>query len=242
MSLTAGGGRLGNQIIRNLALHLIAEKNNLSVNYSSKDLINNLGIDLFSGSNIHKEIKELNDNNFFELYNCKNINYNLNAGGNYFQTKDIINVIYDYLNTEKIKQNIIKNNPFKKLYNTNNDLLIHIRLTDTAQWNPGVSYYLNTVKSINFDNLHITTDDKEHDIIKSLIEKYPSAKLVDYDEILTIQYASTFKHIILSHGSFSAVIGYLSFFSDIYYPEYESHKMWYGDMFSIKNWNKMSVL
>lgn len=46
---------------------------------------------------------------------------------------------------------------------------------------------------------------------------------------------------ILSHGSFSAVIGYLSFFSNVYYPEYELNKIWYGDMFSIDNWIKLSV-
>ena len=40
-------GRLGNQIIRNLAVSLIAEKHNLYVKYSSYDLINSLGIELF---------------------------------------------------------------------------------------------------------------------------------------------------------------------------------------------------
>ena len=64
--------------------------------------------------------------------------------------------------------------------------------------------------------------------------------IIDFGEIHTFQFASTCKHIILSHGSFSAVIGYLSFFSDIYYPEYESNKIWYGDMFSINNWIKCS--
>jgi len=48
------------------------------------------------------------------------------------------------------------------------------------------------------------------------------------------------KNIILSHGSFSAVIGYLGFFSKIYYPEYDLNKIWYGDMFSINNWVMMT--
>jgi hypothetical protein len=61
------------------------------------------------------------------------------------------------------------------------------------------------------------------------------------DEITTFKFASTCKHIILSHGSFSALIGYLSFFSNIYYPEYEANKIWFGDMFSIDNWIKLSI-
>ena len=70
---------------------------------------------------------------------------------------------------------------------------------------------------------------------------YPNIKLIQCDELKTIQFASTCKNIILSHGSFSAVIGYLSFFSTVYYPEYELNKIWYGDMFSIKNWIKCNV-
>jgi hypothetical protein len=89
--------------------------------------------------------------------------------------------------------------------------------------------------------LYISTDDKNNDMIIKLLELYPFAKLIEYDEITTFQFASTCRHIILSHGSFSAVIGYLSFFSNIYYPEYELNKMWCGDIFSIKDWIKLNV-
>ena len=90
--------------------------------------------------------------------------------------------------------------------------------------------------SIIFDNLYISTDDESNSIIKTLLQ-HPKSKLIKYDEINTIQFASTCKYIILSHGSFSAIIGYLSFFSNVYYSEYEKNKMWYGDMFSINSWN-----
>ena len=237
---TGNNGRLGNQIIRNLAVSLVAKKYDLSVDYFNKELINKLGIDLFSGNNVFEHVEILNDDNYFTVYNCGNLNYNLNPNNNYFQTKDITNFLYNYLHTYKVKSNIIEKNRFKQRYNTNNDVFIHIRLTDAAEYNPGFNYYSNTIKNINFDNLYISTDDKNHNIIKMLLQIYPNAKLIDYDEITTFQFASTCKHIILSHGSFSAVIGYLSFFSDIYYPEYESNKIWYGDMFSINNWIKCS--
>ena len=45
---TEDGGRLCNQIVRNLALSILAEKYDLYVAYSSYDNINNkLGIELF---------------------------------------------------------------------------------------------------------------------------------------------------------------------------------------------------
>lgn len=234
-------GRLGNQIIRNLAVNLIAEKYNLKVNYCNKNLINKLGINLFSGDNTYKSVKELNDNNYFTIYNCDDLNYDLNPNNSYFQTKEITNFLYNHLHKDIIKSQIIEKNVFKERYNNNNDLLIHIRLTDAAQFNPGINYYLNTIKMINFENMYISTDDKNHNIIKKISELYPNSQLINYDEINTFQFSSTCKNIILSHGSFSAVIGYLAFFSNIYYPEYEKNKIWYGDMFSINNWTKISL-
>jgi hypothetical protein len=241
MTSTGNIGRLGNRIIRNLAVSLLAEKHNLKVQYFNENLTNKLGINLFSGDNTYDTIQTLTEDNYFSIYHCDNLNYNLNPKYNYFQTKEITNFIYDYLHTDIVKTKIIKSNPFKERYNENNDLFIHIRLTDVAQYNPGFHYYSNTIKTIHFDHLYLSTDDHNHHIVQELLQLYPTTKLLHYDEINTFQFASTCKHIILSHGSFSAIIGYLSFFSNIYYPEYELNKQWYGDMFSIKNWNKCSV-
>jgi hypothetical protein len=234
-------GRFGNQFIRNLAVSLIAEKHNLKVEYCSKDLLDQLGVTLFCGTNTYNTTQPLTDENYFTNYNCENLDYNLNPNDNFFQTKEITNLIYDYLHTDSIKSNIIEKNPFKEQYNANNNLFVHIRLTDVAQCNPGIDYYLNQIKNINFNKLYISTDDETHNIIKTLLHTYQDATLIHYDEITTFQFASTCKHIILSHGSFSGIIGYLSFFSNIYYPEYETGKIWYGDMFSIKNWVKCST-
>jgi hypothetical protein len=145
-----------------------------------------------------------------------------------------------YLNNNE-KQNIINANPFKERYNSNNDLLIHIRLGDVEHLNPGGNYYLNAISNIKFDNLYITSDTKEHSIIQEIIEKYPNTTIIDYDEIKTIQFASTCKNIILSNGTFSAIIGYLAFYSTIYYPEMEPDKRWHGDIFSINGWIKITV-
>jgi len=246
MSITIEYGRLGNQIIRSLAVSLIAEKYNLKVDYYNKDLITNkLGIELFSGSNSHNHTIDLTDNNYLLIYSMDELNNNINPNKNncYFQTKEITNLVYNYLCKDNIKSNIIDKNPFKERYKKNNDLFIHIRLDDAAYANPGITYYINAIKNISFDNMYISTDDKNNYMIIKLLELYPSSELIHYDEVNTIQFGSTCKHIVLSHGSFSANIGYLSFYSTIYYPEYEflQGKFWFGDMFSIDHWNKLSV-
>jgi len=99
MTSTGNIGRLGNQIIRNLAVNLIAEKYNLKVDYFNKDLIEKIGINLFSGNNIYDIHQELNDDNYFSIYNCSNLNFNLNPHNAFFQTKEITNFLYDYLHT-----------------------------------------------------------------------------------------------------------------------------------------------
>ena len=191
---------------------------------------------------IYNETINLNDDNYFSIYNENLLNYNLFPNYNYFQTKEITNFLYNYLHSDLVKSKIIKCNPFKTRYNENNDIFIHIRLTDVEKYNPGLNYYINTIKMLNFDNIYISSDDINHEIIKEIIQLYPNTILINEDEVKTIQFGSTCKYIILSHGSFSAVIGYLSFFSIIHYHEYESDKMWYGDMFSINRWNKYSSL
>jgi hypothetical protein len=240
---TNGIGRLCNHIIRNLAVSLIAEKHDLNVKYGNHELIKKLGIELFCGKKTYDKYIKLTDDNYFSVYSYTALTSNLNSNTNFFQTREISNMLYNYLQSDNIKKNIINKNPFTHRYNQNNDLYIHVRLTDTAHLNPGVDYYLNTIKgiikNINCQKIYISTDDTSHGIIKKIIEEYPITEIINYDEIKTIQFASTCKNIVLSHGSFSAIIGYLAFFSSIHYPEYEKDKIWYGDMFSINGWIKI---
>jgi hypothetical protein len=241
MTTTKPHGRLGNQIFRNLAVSLIAEKHDLYVYmYANHELIANLGIPLFCGTQKHMNTIALTDDNYFLIYNSTNLSANLNSDFHFFQTKTISRTLYNYLQSEQIKTLIMKKNPFNARYNQNNDLYIHIRLTDVAELNPGLDYYLKAIQSIQFEKLYISSDDTAHKIVQEILKHYPTTEIIHEAEIKTIQFASTCKNIILSHGSFSAIIGYLAYFSVINYPEYEKDKIWYGDMFSNDGWNKIS--
>lgn len=241
MTETTANGRLGNQIFRNIAVSLVAEKHDLEVKYCNYESITALGVELYSGNMVHSTSQTISDDNYMSIYNCTEpITYNLEPNDHYFQSKYMSNIIHDYLQTEKVKSNIIQANPFKERYNNNNDVVVHIRLGDVVNYNPGLNYYMNTIKQLTFDNLFITTDDKTHEMIRILLETF-NAKLIDDDEIRTFQFASTCKHVILSHGSFSAIIGYLAYDSTVYYPSYNVGFMWFGDMFSIPNWIKVDI-
>ena len=78
------------------------------------------------------------------------------------------------------------------------------------------------------------------------IEKYQQKKTpiftVEFSEFDTIQFGCTCKYIILSHGTFSAMIGLLAYHSEVYYPDYDYSVRWHGDIFSIPSWRKIEKI
>lgn len=254
MSIVTDYGRFGNHFFRYLAISFIAEKHNLFIIYSNQNSVNiieNLGITLFNGKNNFKDIITLIEydlvlkgesinNNYYSILNADILNTNIDPNNDtcYCQTKYVSNLIYNYLRQDENKYSIINMNQFQNRYYNNNDCFIHVRLTDAEHLNPGFDYYNKVLSQISYDNIYLASDDINHDIIKNLLEKYPKIKIVNYDIVDLIKFASTNKHVILSHGSFSAIIGFFSFYSNVYYPEYEHS--WHGDMFSIPEWNIIS--
>lgn len=243
-------GRFGNHFIRNIVMHILAEKHDLKVEYSYDAAIRSLGIPLFSGAKVFKENRIINsDVMATELLRDEHFVINRNLimqGGIYCQTKEITNRVYSYLRSKKIQEKICLFNPFQPRYGNNRDVFIHIRLGDVIDYNPGFGYYDKVMTEISenkrYDRVYISSDTPNHSICQAIYNKYPNVSFILTDEIQTIQYASTCRYVILSHGSFSAIIGYLAFFSEIYYPEYDKNKIWYGDMFSVPNFQKIRHL
>jgi len=233
MSITGIGGRFGNSVIRNFAVSIIATKFNLKVTYWRYSEFKRLGLDLFSGAYSYLTTVTLTDENYFSIYHSSQIRYNI-ASPYYYQIKEITDQLYAYLRTEKVRDKIKACNPFRERYQKNQDVFVHIRLGDVPIFSPGMFYYVNTLQSLSFDHLYLSTDSPEDPMVKHLLQAYPSTLVLE-DEVTTLQFASTAKYVVLSHGTFSGIMGYLAFDSTVYYPEYPMF-MWHGDMFSIPGW------
>jgi hypothetical protein len=240
MSKTHKRGRLGNQIIRNLALSILAEKYDLYVEYSSYNDINNkLGIELFVGNKKYDKTVVVNNNNYMDYYNnnIKN-DANFDFMKDFFQSEEITTILYNHLNNKMI--NIINKNPYKERYKNNNDLFLHIRLGDAKEWNVGIEYYIHCINLLKYDYIYIGSDNLNDDLIKKIKALYTNIILVGKNPIETIQFGSTCKNIILSHGSFSALIGYLGFFSNVYFMN--TNPKWCPiDMFINKGFNPINL-
>tara|TARA_Y100000389_G_scaffold153040_1_gene153173 strand:- start:15476 stop:20974 length:5499 start_codon:yes stop_codon:yes gene_type:complete len=220
-------GRLGNMIFRNIVINIIAKKHNLLVDYDHYDIISNIGIKLFIGEKYYLDRKVIHENNYFDIYNESILNYSIQTPRwGFFQKSEFSKLTFEYLNTVESRENFIENNPHKDRYKNNNDCFIHIRLGDLEKWNPGFNYFDSILSKLDLTNIYIATDNNNHSIIKQLKIKYPNIELLDNDLKNIIQFGSTCKHVIITQGTFSAIIGYLSFYSIVYCIKYNEKNIY----------------
>ena len=241
MSETRDYGRLCNTVLRNILTSLLAEKHNLYITYHSADQMKRLGLGLFVGTNKYRGSISMNEDNYWDLYHKEALDTNFHTNA-CFQTKEYTHILYSHVRKEPVQKGIMDANPFRNRYSSNKDLFVHIRLGDVIQYSPGVAYYLKAIASVPFEKLYIASDSPSHPIVQEICRTYPDASIVQYDPVQTIQFGSTCKNIILSHGTFSAVIGYLAYDSTVYYPPFVEGKGWHGDCFSIEGWNQVKML
>ena len=208
-------------------MSLIAEKFDLIIRYQRSEEIEQLGFTLFSGTKKYRKHKVVAENNYYGMLKRKSVYFNIRSKGtSFYQTKEITDDINIYLNSPKIMDQIIENNVHKERYKNNNDCFVHIRLGDVTGWTPGFEYYYRVLSQLKFDKLYISTDSPDHEIISKLRNSFRNLELYDTTLPDIMLFASTCKHVILSYGSFSAVIGYLSFFSQVYYKRISNKTAW----------------
>ena len=245
MTDTRVGGGLCNCLIRNICVSLLAEAMDLRVHYAYWSESDKLGIPLFSGNNIYPPDKNIiiNDDNWMDTFTKIRTlslgNLVFDEKQMFFQNKSISHFLYThYFRNDGIKNNIIERNIFKSRYKTNNDIFIHVRLGDiTDKHSLPLSYYVQAIQQKSeYGAIFIGSDSPDHFICQQLITIFERSSLFLQDEVSTIQFASTCKTVILSHGTFSAMIGYLAYDSDVYYPQYLKTP-WHGDILSIDGWN-----
>ena len=193
-----------------------------------------MGLKIFAGDKTYRDTSMVMNHNFLDFVNPDKKNEcNINLQGDYFQTRESAPLIREWCNKSVQKDNIINNNPFKKRYNNNNDVFIHVRLDDARQFAPSFEYFDTILGKLEFDVGYISSDTIRDPLCEKLITKYNLIPL-NLDEIKTIQFGSTCKTIILSNGTFSWMLGVLAFFSKIYNPIRK--REWHGDIFVFPDW------
>jgi len=210
-------GRLGNQFFINVAASLLAEKHNLYIEYEHGDDVRPL-FPLYVGTRCHPTTITVTDDNYADLYNRETIDMNLSFH-DYFQSRNVTTLTHRYIQS-KVKRPT-----------TTNHCFIHVRLGDVAQWNPGADHYLSILATLNVDRVYVSTDSPDHPIMRTLLQK---AELYEGTPIDTILFAASCRYVILSHGTFSGMIGYLASDSRVYFVKESEKTSWdYGKRFDI---------
>jgi len=236
---THTNGRLGNQVFRNLIASFISQKQKIKPVYSQD--LSLIGINLHSGNEnielLSLEVVNITDEECLEyIKEYRNIKNILSINNIYCQTPELARLIYDFI--QQLKPQIEKLNPCSY---ENNNVFVHIRLGDASINNHGFEYYDKVLSSIKFDNGFISSDDINNELCILLIQKYNLIPFQD-NEPNTIFFGSACKHIILSNGTFSWLIGAYGFYSDVYYPKMTLKPLWHGDIFGISKWNEIDYV
>lgn len=241
-------GRFGNHFVRGFACNFLAKKLNLKFDYGKYyDMIKELGIEFFeNGKNTYPYNNTIYiddehfDDIFYKIMSNKNrLEKNIIMFDWYYQTSKFANLLQKYFQIEEYMYPVIKTNIYRERYNNNNDLFVHVRLDDVKIHNAGFEYYDKILSSIKFNRGYIASDELSHKICKKLIEKY-NLQIINLSEVPTIMFGSTCKYVVLTSGTFSFVIGILSFFSKVFYIK-QSNTWCPASLYDIKDWTEVSL-
>ncbi len=228
-------GRFGNLFFINMFLHFYASDFDLKVSYKNEAMFYEMGIEFFHGKKTYEQNFLVTDSNFLmyfdattkHLFEPANIIIHRDM---WLQDSLFCLYLQKYFQQPEIKLKLLEANKFKKRIQKNNDLFLHIRLGDVTSFSESLfSYYDGVLSILKFDNGYISSDSINHDFCKYLIQKY-KLKAFQKGEIETIMFANTCKHLILSGGTFSWLLGFFAQAdANIFYFKYKNP--WFGNIF-----------
>jgi hypothetical protein len=220
-------GRLGNNLFQYIAAHIFAKKFNYSI--VSTVIENCFNLPQSTGLVYKNNTLIVNDSNFLELLNSDSIEPRHYKFDGFFQIKDFV---LNY--KEEIKS------LFELSYDKNNEneVFVMYRIGDIEgirQILP-IEFYEESLKNITFEKGYISSDSPNHPNVISLSKEF-NLTIYNNTPLNTINFAKNFNNLILSEGSFSWWIGFLSNAENIYFNQRE--RFWHGDIFVFPDWKPL---
>lgn len=229
-------GRLGNNLIQYFAGRILADKFNFYLNSFPNHINNNWGqffnISKPVGTIKGTDIVVINDNNFMDYLNNEKLPCKHYILDGFFQTSSFLHkysqIIQNYLN--------IQYQPVDK-----KQVFVAYRIGDVdglRQMLPK-EYFEEALSCIDYPSGYITSDTINHRFVTYLSEKYNLKKITFERPLEKINFAKNFNQLILSEGTFSWWIGFLSQAETVIYNKRDYD--WFGrTIFDFPNWKYLS--
>ena len=220
-------GRLGNAMFRNCAASILSKKFNIKVEKYVK--IQNLQIlqprFYEQGTQIYENLIQVTGVNFKKILETPSIDYGLQLHYPCQNKHFVLNYKQEILNQFDLKYN----------QQHSDDLFVHVRLGDCLPNNrvPNLGYYVQAIEQTKFNKGYISSDAPSHEIVTYLINKF-NLTLYENGPAETINFAKDFGNLVLSKGTFSWWIGFLSHSKSVFYPK--GGPRWHGDIFVFDEW------
>lgn len=212
-SSSVTGGRLGNQLIRNIAANFLVKQHNLRYGYTFMHEMASLGFTLYNGTHTYSHTVGVDESNYFETLDGPPCNIVME---HYYQTKEFMDFLRRRVELDATWAKHVASTcaAFRPNIVEDDAVFVHARLGDIADaFDIPFSYYDAAMQQIIGSTTagikgYISSDMLEHPTCTALIQKY-NLQPFNADSVQTILFASKCRHMVLSQGSFSWMLSFV---------------------------------
>ena len=220
-------GRTGNNLFQYIAAYIFARKFNFKINTPVVKNIFNLP--LLQGTEAVSKTIYVGNNNYMSLLESDTLKHAHYIFVGYYQIKDFIS---------KYKEQIKSLFTLSYTETNKDDVFVAYRIGDMEGKRSmlPLEYYQHALRELNAKSGFIASDTMDHPNVIHLIKEF-TLKPYNNTPLEQINFAKNFNNLVLSEGTFSWWIGFLSQAQNIYYNL--RPRFWHGDIFVMPDWKPL---